>query len=99
MGVGVVVGKGGCWPLAKWMRSGRRPDPLCAAAIVWCVTTLACPVSAQAIDVVDAHAHYRIRASVSVRAPHIDGTVDVTFTNTSTHTLDEAVFILFANRF
>jgi hypothetical protein len=42
---------------------------------------------------------YRLRASISLTAPQIDGTVEVAFTNTSARTLREAVFFLFPNRF
>lgn len=42
---------------------------------------------------------YRLRASIAQTAPHVDGTVEVSFTNTSTQTLHDAVFFLFPNRF
>jgi len=44
-------------------------------------------------------ARYQIGARVSLEAPQVDGTVRVAFTNTSTRTLEEAVFVLFPNRF
>src|SRR5512135_1069469 len=51
----------------------------------------------------EAHAatapQYRLRASVSLTAPQVDGTVEVAFTNTSGQTLHDAVFFLFPNRF
>jgi len=43
--------------------------------------------------------HYRVRATVSLAEPQIDGVVDVTFTNESQQSVSEAVFVLFANRF
>ena len=42
---------------------------------------------------------YRVEASLSPAQPQIDGTVEVAFTNLSRRTLQEAVFLLFANRF
>src|SRR5512139_70592 len=42
---------------------------------------------------------YQIRASLSRSAPHVDGTVHVSFTNRSRRTLEEAIFLLFPNRF
>ena len=42
---------------------------------------------------------YRIDAVVQLEAPQVEGTVTVTFTNFSERTLQEAVFLLFANRF
>ncbi len=45
------------------------------------------------------HPRYRVRASLHDRAPQVDGTVEVTFTNDSSRPLDEAVIFLFPNRF
>ncbi|MDX2171158.1 MAG: hypothetical protein SF182_29080 [Deltaproteobacteria bacterium] len=42
---------------------------------------------------------YRIEATLAVGEPQIEGTVEVSFTNPTTRTLEEAVFLLFANRF
>ncbi|MEO8603680.1 MAG: hypothetical protein ABI629_13990 [bacterium] len=42
---------------------------------------------------------YRVEAALSPAKPQIDGTVEVAFTNLSNRTLEEAVFLLFANRF
>ncbi|MGD0948103.1 MAG: BamA/TamA family outer membrane protein [Candidatus Binatia bacterium] len=69
-----------------------------AAISLWVVTWLV----ASAAGVTNARSEaprYRLRASVSLVAPHVDGTVDVTFTNTSPSTLHDAVFFLFPNRF
>jgi hypothetical protein len=45
------------------------------------------------------HPRYRVRAALHDRAPQVDGTVEVTFTNDSPRPLDEAVVFLFPNRF
>lgn len=42
---------------------------------------------------------YRLRASVSLSAPQIDGTVEVRLVNRSARALAEAVVVLFPNRF
>ncbi len=42
---------------------------------------------------------YRVRASVKLSAPQIEGNVDVSFTNSSGRTLTDAVVMLFGNRF
>lgn len=42
---------------------------------------------------------YRVEATLEPTAPQLTGSVEVSFTNTSARTLDEAVFLLFANRF
>jgi hypothetical protein len=46
-----------------------------------------------------AHPHYRIEATIAPGRPQVDGTVEITFTNTGPQTLDEAVLFLFPNRF
>lgn len=45
------------------------------------------------------HAQYRVSAHLSLQAPHVTGTVEVELTNHSDETLNEAVFLLFPNRF
>ncbi|MGD9765202.1 MAG: hypothetical protein AB7V27_15980 [Candidatus Binatia bacterium] len=42
---------------------------------------------------------YRIEAAIRAAPPQVEGTVAVAFTNTTERTLQEAVFLLFANRF
>ncbi len=42
---------------------------------------------------------YRIDAAVRLEAPQVEGVATVAFTNSSPRTLQEAVFLLFANRF
>ena len=42
---------------------------------------------------------YRVQATIAAAAPQIEGSVEVAFTNHSSRTLEEAVFLLFANRF
>ena len=43
--------------------------------------------------------HYRVEATIAPGRPQVDGTVEITFTNTGPQTLDEAVLFLFPNRF
>jgi len=67
--------------------------------VLWLSVALGAP-AAVALDRETApRAAYRLNAAVSLAAPQIDGTVVVTFTNTSPRTLDDAVFVLFSNRF
>jgi hypothetical protein len=42
---------------------------------------------------------YRVQAAIEPAAPQIEGSVTVSFTNSSPRALDEAVFLLFPNRF
>jgi hypothetical protein len=72
---------------------GHRPHALLLYAIL-CGAT-----HAAALAPSPARPRYVLHAAIRLNAPHIDGTIDVSFTNTAAHTLDEVVFVLFANRF
>lgn len=80
------------------------PDPtrpvgrLSVVAIAAC-TALLLGGPAPAVEPVSPHPRYRLQASLSLTAPQIDGTVDVTLTNSSIAMLHEVVFFLFPNRF
>ncbi len=83
------------------MRAGARGGVCAACACAAAVAPLIVLAFASRAAAADSAplAHYQLRASVSLTASQLDGTVEVTFTNTSSQTLHEAVFFLFPNRF
>lgn len=66
-----------------------------------CIAVLLCALAAPgpAIAGTLLRPQYRVQASVEPAAPQIEGRAEIAFTNHSARTLEEAVFLLFANRF
>ncbi|MBI4518626.1 MAG: hypothetical protein HY699_22745 [Deltaproteobacteria bacterium] len=68
--------------------------------MAWCGTiALLSQWPALARAQMQAPPRYRLSAAVAQVAPHIEGVLEVGFTNHSHRVLDEAVFVLFPNRF
>ena len=63
--------------------------------VLFCALAAAAPAGATVL----LRPQYRVQASIEPAAPQIEGTAEVAFTNRSPRTLEEAVFLLFANRF
>jgi hypothetical protein len=72
---------------------GHRPQALLVYGILCCAT------QAAASGPSPTRPRYVLHAAIRLTAPHIDGTIDVSFTNNAARTLDDVVFVLFANRF
>ncbi len=69
------------------------------AARRFALLVIAVLVAAPAGATVLLRPQYRLQATIEPAAPQIDGTVTVSFTNSSPRALEEAVFLLFPNRF
>ena len=68
--------------------------PSCSRLAIF-IVALACDVAAAVTTL----PHHRLDATLSRTAPHIRGTLETTFTNRGTYSLDALVLVLFANRF
>lgn len=67
---------------------------LCGAAVL-----VTAPTAVAAASRVFLRPQYRLDAAIAPGRPQVEGTLEVTFTNHSARTLEDAVFLLFPNRF